>query len=246
MAVRSAGRGVRLGILFLLAAVVAAGVAAVPASAAPTPTTLTAKAQASTIVYGKKTVITGTLATAEDPPLPVGGQWVDVYYGLSASGPWNLLAQVTTDAAQYATGQYAAAVVPTQHTWYYFGFAGTGAYAAIPSNIIDIQVRPALGKPNTPRTVRHGTKFTVWGTLKPHFTAGARTVKVKVYRMNSHRKWVWYKTVAAKNYDYRTFTKYKVSLKLTRSGTYRFRAITLATASWAAGKSVSSRWLTVR
>lgn len=105
--------------------------------------------------------------------------------------------------------------------------------------------KPVLGTPVCPASVRHGTTFKVYGALRPHFAAGAKTVKVKAYRY-ARGKWTLYKTFAAVNADYGTYTRYRAKPAITRTGKYRFKAFTAATAQWVAATSRSSTTLTVR
>lgn len=245
MVVRSTSRRVRLGILFLLVAVVAAGVAALPASAAPHATKLTATANSTLLKYGGGTVISAVLMDTTGG-VAVGGQWVRVEQATSASGPWTLLYIVTTSSGDYATGTYSGPVMPVQNTWYRFVFEGTADFTASTSNVLAIRVKPVLGKPSCPAKVKHGKKFTVKGTLKPHFMAGVKTVKIRVFKLNSHKKWVVYKNYKATNRDYKSFTKYVLRLKIAKKGQYRFRARTVATASFAAAVSGYSRTLRVK
>ena len=87
---------------------------------------------------------------------------------------------------------------PTQLTYYRFYFPAPVAMIAAPSNVLVVQVRPALGVPTVPKSAKVNKNFTVYGSLKPHFPAGAKTVKLKAYRYNGHN-WVSYKTYKATN-----------------------------------------------
>jgi len=217
---------------------------AAPALAAPHSTKLTAHANSTLLNYGGGTLISAVLMDTVDM-VAVGGQWVRVEQATSASGPWSLLYIVTTSSGTYATGTYSGPVIPAQNTWYRFVFQGTAAYAASTSNVLAIRVKPLLGKPSCRAKIRHRKKFTVKGSLKPHFTAGAKTVKIRVFRLNSHKKWRVYKNYSARNYDYKGYTQYRLRLKIVKKGTYRFKARTNATAAWAAVASGYSRRLTV-
>ncbi len=103
---------------------------------------------------------------------------------------------------------------------------------------------PRLGAPICPKAVARGRRFTVYGGLKPHFAAAARTVKVTVYRYDAG-VWKACRGVRAINADYRTYTRYAATTTLTRPGRYRFRATTAASAQWAAATSAFSGTLTV-
>ena len=116
---------------------------------------------------------------------------------------------------------------PTQLTYYRFIFLAAGGYDAAPSNVLVIQVRPALGVPTVPKSAKVNKNFTVYGSLKPHFPAGAKTVKLRAYRYNGH-SWVSYKTYKATNFNNGSYTKYKLSVKIAKKGKYRFKASTAA------------------
>jgi hypothetical protein len=219
--------------------------AAAPALAAPRATSLTPTAGAGVLTFGGGTTISATLwDTSAD--VAVGGQDLRVEQSTSgATGPWSLLYVITSPDGPYATGVYSGPVVPVQNTWYRFVFNGTLEFAPITSDTLTITVKPWLGKPTCPSSVKHGKSFTVKGSLKPRFPAGAKTVTVKAYRYKGN-KWVFYKDYSAKNYDYKGYTQYKVNIKLSTKGTYRFKGTTKATAEWAAGASANSGKLKVK
>ena len=116
-------------LLLFAAVVLVAGLIAVPAAAAATH-----------VVDGQGAEHDRHLGQVHDPqrhahgherttPVALGGQTVRVEWSLTGAPlSWNLLAEVTTDDGQYATGQYAAVVYPTQLTYYRFIFLGAGSY----------------------------------------------------------------------------------------------------------------------
>ena len=107
-------------------------------------------------------------------------------------------------------------------------------------------IKPRLGTPACPRTVKHGGRFTVSGTLAPQFRAGTRTVTVKAYRYVGH-DWRLFRSYSAVNADAGSASTYVTArLKLSQTGRYRFRAFTAATMKWAATRSGISRTLTVK
>jgi len=234
----------RLARLLLLAALMLViGVLAVPgvAGAAPNHTTsLTAKSMNSTITWGRYTILTATLMDTTTTTA-LGGQFVDVEWSPTGlSGSWKLLATVTTDSSQYTTGQYAMVVYPTMKTYYRFLYLGGGGYApADPSETLVILVRPALGVPKVPSSAKVNKSFTVSGSLKPHFPAGDKTVKLTAYRYKGS-KWVEYKSYKAINADNGSYTKYSLSLKISQKGKYRFKASTAATAQFSAATTANS------
>lgn len=106
-------------------------------------------------------------------------------------------------------------------------------------------VRPLLGTPTCPTSVRHGTAFKVNGSLKPRFGAGTKTVTVKAYRYASG-KWRFFKSYSAVNSNYSSYTKYTAKIVISRRGKYRFKASMAATSTSLAATSRYSRTLTVK
>ena len=234
----------RLARLLLLAALMLViGVLAVPgvAGAAPNATSLTATSLYSTITWGGYSILTGTLMDTTSGTA-LGGQMLRVEWSpTGAPLSWTLLATVTaeTGSPQYNTGQYAAVVYPTALTVYRFIFPLSPGYDAASSNYLTIHVKPALGVPKVPSSAKVNHSFTVSGTLKPHFPAGEKTVKLSAYRYNGS-KWVSYKTYMAVNADNGSYTKYSLSLKISQKGKYRFKASTAATAQFSAATTANS------
>jgi hypothetical protein len=82
-----------------------------------------------------------------------------------------------------------------------------------------VAVRPYLGVPSAPATVKKNVAFTSRGALKPQHTIGATAGYIQCYRKESG-KWRLRKTVTAQGYsDYR----YTASVKLPYSGSWRMR-----------------------
>ena len=134
---------------------------------------------------------------------------------------------------------------PKALTYYRFSFVGDGAHASVVSETIVVRVRPAVGKPQAPSAVKAGARFRVTGTLKPRFTSGAKTVKIKVYRYKS-RKWFFVRQYSATNANSGSYSKYVLKLRLSVAGKYRFSAYTSTTAAWAAATTGVSRTLVVK
>ena len=249
MSTRSAFRRARLHVMLALAVCVAtAALLAAPglAGAAPSPTQIKARAQLYTITWGSHTVLTGTLMDL-DTITALGGLWLRVEFSSTGSpASWSLLSTVTTETeVQYATGQYAQVAQPRRTTYYRFVFLGTAAYAASVSNTVMVKVRPLVGRPVVPKAVKAGKFFKVWGSLKPRFPAGAKTVKVKAFRAKGG-KWVVVKRLTATNVDTARYSKYEVKTRLTKKGKYRFRAYTSTMPGWAPAKSTFSKVLVVK
>jgi hypothetical protein len=133
-------------------------------------------------------------------------------------------------------------VKPRRPTYYKLVFPEGSGYGGSFSNVVRVGVRPVLGTPKVPLSVRAGRSFTVYGTLKPQFPAGQKTVKIKVYRYKN-RRWVFIRQVSATNADH---SRYNVKVKLTTKGKCRFRAYTRPTAAWAAATTSLSKTLVVK
>jgi hypothetical protein len=104
---------------------------------------------------------------------------------------------------------------------------------------------PRLAKPSCPGSARHGARFKVTGALKPHYTAGAKTVTVKAYR-KSGSKWKLLKSFKAVAADYRSYSRYSATVTLSRTGQYRFKASTRATAQIPASTTGFSKTMRIK
>ena len=105
--------------------------------------------------------------------------------------------------------------------------------------MVPVQVKPSLGKPSCPSSIKKNKKFTVSGTVKPGQGVGP-AVKIKAYRRNGSGAYESYKTYTATVSD----TTYKVSIKINKTGKYKFKATTAANAQFAANESGLSSVLT--
>ena len=230
MSARSTTKHARTQLLLLFAAVVlVAGLIAVPAAAAAT-TSLTAKANSYTVTWGKYTIVTATLMdTSGTTPVAVGGQTVRLEWSLTGAPlSWNLLAEVTTDDAQYYTGQYAGVVYPRQLTYYRFNFLGNGGY----DPMLEQRARSSrCARRSACRRCRSRSRST---RTSPCTARSSRTSRPGP-RPSSSRPTATtatagsrYKTYKATNYDDGSYTKYKLSLKIAKKGKYRFKASTAA------------------
>jgi hypothetical protein len=230
----------RMARLMIVAAavVVLAAMLAAPALAAPAATTWTVSPQSKIITYGHGVTLNGTLMSNG---AAVAGLWVDVAQATTQSGSYEVLIKVTAPTGPYATGTYSIAVMPLQTMYYRFQWAGDATYAAKNSDVIPVQVKPSLGKPTYPSSVKSGKKFKVSGTVKPG-EGISPTVKVKAYRKNSNGVYESYKSYTSTVND----TDYKVSIKINKTGKYKFKATTAGSAQFAAGESGWSSVLTVK
>jgi 5-hydroxyisourate hydrolase-like protein (transthyretin family) len=201
------------------------------------PTGLTASPGETTVTVGDAATLTAVL-TDTDASLPIGGQTVRVEQATSDSGPWSLVQTVTNDGT---TGSYSLAVVPLQTTYYRFVFAASDTYAASASDALAVRVKPVLGAPTGPTSIKKNQSFTVRGTVKPGAPAGPG-VKILIYRKHDGN-WSKYRTAYSTT---RSGTRYSVKLKINAAGNFKFKAA-IATSSKFVGVSSSySKVLTVK
>ena len=226
-------RAVRL-VLLAAAAVVLVAMLAAPAFAAPAPTSWTISPSPRRSPYGQGVTLNGTLMSNG---AAVGGLWVDFAQATTQTGSYEVLYKVTTAEGAYYTGTYSVAVMPLQTMYYRFQWAGDATYGPSNSDVVPVQVKPSLGKPTCPSSVKSGKKFTVKGTVKPG-EGISPTVKIKAYRRNSNGAYESYKTYTATV----TGTEYKASITISKTGKYKFKATTGANAQFAANEtSLSAR-----
>jgi len=229
-------RSARL-VVVVAAVVMLAAVLAAPALAATAPTTWTVSPASKTITYGHGVTLNGMLMSNG---AAVGGLWVDFAQATTSSGSYQVLYKVTTAGSAYYTGTYSVAVMPLQTMYYRFQWAGDLTYAASNSDVVPVQVKPSLGKPTCPSSVKSGKKFTVSGSIKPGQGAGP-AVKIKAYRKNSSGAYASYKTYNATI----SGTTYKASITISKTGTYKFKATTADGAKFASNESSFSAALKV-
>ncbi len=203
------------------------------------------------VTFGASTVLRGELSDASDPlnRVGLGGRSVIVEAASSPTAPpsqWQSLGTFTTSSEAGTLGQVTVPISPTSPTYYRLRYVAqpTSPYGGTISVAWKVGVRPLLGRPVVPTSARAGRFFTVYGSLRPHFTAGEKTVHVKVYRYK-HGRWVYVKTMAATNVDNGSFTRYRLRTRITTRAKYRFRATSTAT-GWAVATSSASRTLVVR
>ena len=201
------------------------------------------------VTYGSSTMLTGALYNSADPlhEVSMGAQPVTVQTSSSTAGPWVDLKTLTTSSLAGSVGTYSLTVTPTGATYYrlYFVAASDSGYGSVLSYFVRVSVRPVLGAPKVPLSVRAGRSFTVHGTLRPHWPAGQKTVAIKVYR-HKNRRWVLTRQVPATNADSGGNTSYGVKVRLTAKGRYRFQAYTPSTMTWVGVTTQFSTVLTVR
>ena len=199
--------------------------------------------------YGSSTLLTGVLYDSSDPlhEVGMGDRLVTVQSASSATGSWVDLETLTTSSVAGSVGTCTLTVTPPGPTYYRLRFvAGEGSgYGGSISFVVRVGVRPVLGTPKVPASVRAGRSFTVYGTLDPQLPAGEKTVQINVYRYKN-RRWVFIRQVSATNADSGGNTRYGVKVKLTTKGKYRFRAFTAPTVTWAGDTTGLSTVLTVK
>jgi hypothetical protein len=237
---RDAGRW---GFIAKSARAVAAGVLAAVALAAPAladaaATSWTVSPQTKTLTYGQGVILTGTLTSGG---AAVGGLWVDFYQATTETGSAELVYKVTSPTGPYATGAYSAVVMPLQTMYYRFQWAGDPTYAASASDVVPVLVKPALGAPTCPSSVKVSKKFTVKGSVKPGAPSGP-AVKIKSYRQKGNGAWVGYKTYGTKIAG----TQYSQSVKIGQTGKFKFKVVSVESTEYAAGDSGYSKVLTVK
>jgi hypothetical protein len=199
--------------------------------------------------YGRSTLLTGVLFDSGDPlhEVGMGDQVVTLQSAPSATGPWVDLKALTTSSVAGSLGKCTFGVTPTRSTYYRLRFvAGANSrYGGTLSFTVRVGVRPLLGTPRVPSSVRAGRSFTVSGTLSPQMPAGQKTVVINVHRLkNGH--WVFIKRVSATNANSGDGTRYSVSVKFTTKGKYRLRAYVAPTTTWASDTTGLSKVLTVK
>ena len=133
-----------------------------------------------TVDYGSSTLLSGVLYDSGDPlhEVGMGDRLVIVQSASSATGPWVDLETPTTSSVAGSVGTFTSTVTPTGPSYYRLRFiAGAGSgYGGSISFVVRVSVRPMLGTPKVPSSVRAGRSFTVSGTLSPRFPAGQKTV----------------------------------------------------------------------
>lgn len=246
MKVESIHRG-RSGkaLLLLLAVLVVGLVLSAAAFAAPKSTTLTVTAQSTSVNWSSTAILNGILQTTDNPPLPVDQQQVLVQYATSADAlVWTTAATVTNSAAPYSSGEYTYSWKAARNYYWRMKYDGGAQWGPATGNVVYVKVKPVIGKPSCPSSIKHGKKFTVSGSLKPKYAAGSKTVTVKV-QIYSNKKWKAYKSFKATNANSGTYSKYSVKISISKKGKYRFYGTTADTSTLAAGKSAYSRTLKV-
>jgi hypothetical protein len=223
--------------LGLAAGVLLAVVTAAPALADPAAVGWSISPKSKTVTYGQGVLIKGVLKSGETP---VNGLWVDFGQATTHAGSYEVVYKITTPAADL-TGTYQIMIVPLKTMYYRLRWPGDTAYAAAESDVVPVQVAPALGAPANGTSITAGKKFSIKGSVEPG-SPGGPGVKIKAYRQKGDGSWKGYKTYAAKV----SGTQYAQSVAITQTGKFKFKAVSVAGAEFAAGESGFGRVLTVK
>jgi len=207
----------------------------------PAPTVLTLQASKSTVDWKAPATLSGALTVAGGTAA-VEGKQVRLEQSLTGTGNWTPLGELL---GPVTANLYSVLVIPIRATFYRLNFAGDGDYAESVSSAVKVTPRVKLGTPVAPKTAARRRAFTVYGSLVPRHTPGARNVKIKCYRKASSGAWVLKKTVSAKNADYGSYTRYKARFMLPSAGSWRLIAKYAATAKYAASAS-GARYVRVK
>lgn len=180
------------------------------------------------IGYGTATLVTGSMV---ENGIPLGGMPLHLDHSADGGYTWSEAATGTTDAM----GNYAfATAANTMKHWYRVRYDGrtqflTDAIDHFSALSAPVMVTPkaALGRPTGyPKTGTRNKTYSVYGSLRPRQVASAASAKVvviKCYRFE-RGKWRYKKSVNARVYDYSTYSRYRASVKLTSTGSWRMRA----------------------
>jgi hypothetical protein len=172
--------------------------------------------------------------------LAIPSLWVDFGQGTTQAGSFEFIYKITTPQAGEST-KYAVGVKPLQNMYYQFRWAGDASYAASNSDVVPVQVAPALGTPANGTTTHVSSKFSVKGSVEPG-APGGPAVKIKAYRQKGDGSWAGYKTYSTKIAG----TEYSQSITITQTGKFKFKAVSADSAKYAAGASGFGKVLTVK
>lgn len=201
-------------------------------------TSLTAKATPSAPTkYGATSRISGYLRKGSSTGAGIGGQTVRVQQRVGSS--WMTVKTLTTSSTGYA---YWDTVVRSKTEYRLFYAGKTNTYQAKNSAAVAVTPRAYVGKPSAKRV--SSRKYKLSGTLKPRHTAGSKPVSIYLWRKVGGT-WKSAGYVKAKASNYSTYSKYSVTYKFSKKGSWRLRAIHPADSDHA--KSYSTyRYLTVK
>lgn len=178
-----------------------------------------------TLSYGKSGTISGYLkhgssaATGQRVYLQrlsgrTSGSWVDVgSKWTDSSGKVSFYISAGSSGYNYTK------------TYYRLRYAGSSLYvSASPSSSRYMDPKAYLGKPwSSKKTVKAKKTYTWYSYIKPRHSSGSKPVKLQ-FQYKKNGKWRTYKTVSAKAYNYSSYSRVKVKVKLYRKASWRVRA----------------------
>ncbi len=198
--------------------------------------------------YGGSTTLQGELydSTSQPAPVGLGGRSVVVQRAPTPGGRWVDEGTYVTSVVPGKVGQISLAVTLRATTYFRLRYftEPQSPYGGAVSAVYKVSVRPLLGTPVSPPRARANRFFIVRGSVKPHFTAGQKLVKVLAYKYRKGR-WTRVKSFLAVNRDKGKSTEYRLRIRLKARGKYRFEAA-LATPGWASVTTTASRPLLVK
>jgi beta propeller repeat protein len=167
--------------------------------------------------YGAISRVTVHLRNAVGDSLAKRGT---LYSSANFDGPWKSLGAYTFGTS--------FSVKLTGRTYYKAVFAGD-TFNAAPGPDSGQIVGPIMpkvllgGLKVSTTTVKAGKKYTWSGDLKPRHAAGLESVTLRFYHKEGSA-WVLRSTVDAKNYNYSTYSRFKLSTALAQKGSWRVQA----------------------
>lgn len=167
--------------------------------------------------YGASTRVSGNLRAGSAGMV---GKTVHLMSATTQGGVYTRVRSATTGAG----GAYSFSMpAPSAKTYYRVVFTGGAGYDVAMSADTYVRPRVSLTVPAAPTTAGRGAAFTSAGYLKPRHTSGQYSTVLQVYRLSGTR-WVYVKSVKARNANYSSYTRYSASMSLSTAGKYRIRA----------------------
>ena len=191
----------------------------------------------STCAYGGPAKMTFTLKNAAGHA--IAGRTV-VVQSSSDARSWETVTSRTTDSR----GRVTATGAPKTLRYYRAFFAGDSTYGQVTGAIHSVRPKASLTRPDMPSSPAKGAFFTASGYLKPQGASGSMPVSIYCYHKESG-DWVLRRISSAKLSDYSSYSRYKATISLQYSGSWRARAQFEGDARNAATKS-SWRYFSVR
>ena len=170
----------------------------------------------SIIGYGASATLSGKLSA--DTGAAMAGRSLTVEAAAIGSSTWRALGTVKTTSS----GTYAYSVKPALKTTYRVRFFGDATFAPRSASRA-VTPRAYMGTPVAPSSAYHAKAFATYGYLKPRHTSGSYPVRIYKYRL-VRGKWKSYGYVNARAYNYSSYTKFSVGMKLPYAGKWRLRA----------------------